>query len=236
MHAIRQYVVILAGLAIIGGIAGIRPALWTAAGLVVSIGANSLANFMAARSSDKAIRQAKTRMASGAGRKAVVKALEPGGFATALVSMSIIGSLLLAAATAALLFIRAGWLPMTGMIVLFLVYFGVRETDHGRTRRLVVRLRTTLSSFAAQREAGLVTDEQLLTRCFAALDQMLSADVRGIHGNYDLLLAQAGMPAGRHHTLLRVLATYLETTEEHAVRYSELHKAVRRQLGLPEHP
>jgi hypothetical protein len=236
MYAIRHYAVTLAGLAIIGGIAGFGPALWTAAGLLVSIGANSLANFQAERNTDMALRQAKKQMASGAGRESVVKALEPGGFATALVSMSIIGSLLLAVASAVVLFIRYGWLPMMGFIVLFIVYFAVRATDQGRTRRLVVRLRTTLSSFVAQREAGLVTDEQLLTRSFDALDHGLSADVRRIPGYYDGLLAPAGMAAGRHQTLLRVLATYLETTEEHAVRYSELHQAVRQQLDLPEHP
>ena len=202
----------------------------------MSIGANTLANFMAERNTDMALRRAKHQMASGAGREAVSKALASGGSGTILVSLSIIGSLLLAAASAAVLFIRYGWLPMTGMVALFLAYFAVRDTDRGRTRRLVIGLRATLARFVAQSEAGLITDEQLLTRSFDALDHGLSADVRGIPGYYDPLLAPAGMSAGRHQALLRVLASYLETTEEHAVRYSELHQAIRRLLGLPEHP
>jgi hypothetical protein len=236
MHAIRHYVVTLAGLAIIGGIAGIGPALWTAAALLVSIGANSMANFLAARNTDVALRRAKKQMASGAGRESVVKALHPGGFATAVASISLVGSLLLALAAAAVLFIRYGWLPMTGFIVLFIMYFAVRETDHGRTRRLVAELRTTLSGFIAQREAGLITDEQLLTRSFGVLDHDLSGNIRGIPAYRDQLLAPAGMSAGRHRTLLNVLAAYFEAAEEHAARYSELHQAVRQQLGLPEHP
>lgn len=234
MHAIRHYVFFAAGLIVIGAIAGIGPALWVAAGLLVSIGVNSLAGVAARRDERGTVQRARKQMAGGAGRAAVVKALEPGRHTLALVSICTFGSLVLAAASAAVLFIRYGWLPMTGFIVLFLGYFAVRETPGQRTKRLVVRLRATLLGFIAQREAGAITDEQLLTRSFDALDQGLSDDVRRIPIYYDRLLEPAGISTRRHHTLLNVLATYLETTEEHAFRYSELHQAVRRQLDLPE--
>ncbi len=235
MHAIRHYLFILAGLAVIGGIAGTGPALWTAAGLVVSIGMNSLAGAVVRRDERGAARRARDQRSGSGGRPAVISALEPGRHTMALVSICTFGSLLLAAASAAVLLIRYGWLPMTGLIILFPGYFLVRENDGDKARRVAARLRSTLSGFIVQREAGMITSEQLRARSFRALDQGLPDEVRSTPGYYDRLLASAGMPTRNYHMLLDVLAAYLEATEKHAVPHSELHDAVLRQLGLPEH-
>jgi hypothetical protein len=208
MRAILHYVLMLAGLIVLGWITGFKPMMWVAVALFVSLATHAMTGVIA-----RADEHAQSR------------------YTLQLIWLCTVGSLVLAALAAIFLFMAYGWVAALGLVILYLIYFLSREDNHSRWKREVAKARASLVTLVAQRGRGRLTQEQLERQAFATLEQELPPRVYGLKFLYEPFLSNEGMSAGEYQIFLGLLERYLSNAERLSV-YSGMHQTVRVRLGM----
>jgi len=226
MHWIRPYLFLIVIAIIVGAVVGTAPAIWTAVAGAACMVLNSSASYIDPDQT-KAMRRMREKLAQGASLENAVS----GGTTSVLIHVCELGSILLAIASSIALGVIYGWLPALGVIVAFVGYSLLRDSDDAKTRRLALKTRSTLCGLVADYQQGRITREQLITRSYLALDKGLPPIVCGVAAYYKLVIGTSGLSASAHRTLLGVLGAYLGRREGAAPRHSEMHRAVRELLG-----
>ncbi len=208
MHEVRHYAFLLGGLLLLGLLVGLVPTLWVAGVTVVSIGVNRLTRVIAL-------------MDRGDTRRLTLP----------LLAVCSVLSLVLAAGGALLLFLRFGWLPALGCVVLFIGYFAAKEDDLAKARRIVSKTRLALRESIVGWADGRITEEQLQRRTTLILRQGLPREAYFSDSIYNALMSTDGLSPDQHRRLLELMERHLAEAEGQYPR-SKLHKAVRTSLGL----
>ncbi|TDC42236.1 hypothetical protein [Micromonospora sp. KC213] len=185
MRAIRHQLFVLAGLMLLGVVAGLAPAAWVALTLTVCVGVNrSTALFRAARHAQM-----------------IIMAL------TVLSLVLVVGGV-------GLLFAVHGWKAALGFVVLLMVYFGAAETPHGRAGRRARMLRDDLCDLVRAWTAGSITEDQLATRTESLLRKRLHGYDFQVEIGRETLTSAEGLSPEEHRLLLQVLQRHLSKVEK----------------------
>jgi len=207
MHAIRHYLVLLAGLVLLAFLAGPVPALWVGVAIVVSVGVNRL-----------------TRVITLLDRRSGLPR------ASMLILALTILSMVLMAAGAVLLFLRFGWKPALGFVVLLMAYLATKEDEIAASRRRVSAVRAALRELIDEHASGTITQDQFTTRAGIILQQDLPRHAYYIDSIAAALISADGLSPVQHRHLLELLQHHLTEAEKHAPP-SKLHRAVLTGLG-----
>ena len=205
MIAIRHHVFVFVGLLLIGVLSGFWAAVWVGVGLALSIGANNLAN------SDK----------NGESTRS-----------TRLILFVTVLSLLLALASAVVIFLRQGWIPALGFVLLFLGYFSLREDRYAKWKRMVEAARASLVESLTKQSSGQLTQEQVEERFSLTLRQDLPEEGYRLDFYVKVLLEQRDLTSTQYLAYLTLLEKHLSNVERRML-FSALHREVRTRLGLP---
>lgn len=207
MIAIRHHVFVFVGLVLISVFAGFWAAVWVGGGLALSIGANNFAN------SDENDERAWTPR---------------------LVLFLTVLSMLLAVASAVVIFLRNGWIPALAFVFLFLGYFSLREDRYAKWKRTVEAARASLVESLTKQSSGQLTQEQVEERFSLTLRQELPEEGYRLEFYVNLLLEQRDLGSTQYSAYLTLLEKYLSSVERRML-FSRLHREVRTRLGLPPH-
>lgn len=201
MQAIRHVLLVLAGLVVLGLLAGPVPALWTAVALVAYTAVNR-----------------SIRLFGGARHAVAISAV-----LTGLSLAVLLGAVVLQ-------FVGYGWVPAVGLVVLWLVYLGTAETAGERSRRHALELRGELLRLVREHLDRSITEDQLAARADVVLQARMGGAHFAGDAARAALTGADGLSAAEHRQLLSVLSRYLGRTERGRIP-SRLHEAVREQLG-----
>jgi hypothetical protein len=218
MYAIRPYLLLIVIAIIVGAVAGTAPAVWTAAAGAACMVLNSSASYIDPDQT-KTLQRMRENLAQGASPE---KAMS-GGAALILIRVCEFGSILLAIASSIALGVIYGWLPALGIIIAFLGYAALRHSEEAKTRRLALKTRETICSLVADYQQGRITQEQMITRSYLALDKGLTPIVCGVPAYYELVIAARGLSPAGHRMLLGVLEAYLVARDGPAPRHYKMH-------------
>lgn len=137
MRAVRHHLAVLAGLIMLALFAGVTQSLWALAGLIVGLGTHRLATSLVMRRPDPS----------------------PG----VLLAIVII-SMALSLASAVVLFVAFGWVASTVFVLLWFVFWALREDKESRAWQQTRTVRSALVALIDQQESGAITAEQLTVR------------------------------------------------------------------------
>ncbi len=231
MYAIRPYLLLIVIAIIVGAVTGTAPAVWTAVAGAACMVLNSSASYIDPDQT-KALQWMREKHAQGASLEQAMS----GGTARILINVCEFGSILLAIGSSIALGVIYGWLPALGVIIAFLGYARLRDSEEAKTRRLALKTRETVCGLVADYQQGRITQEQLVARSHLVLDKGLTPIVCRIPAYYEPVIEARGLSPAGHSTLLGVLDAYLAAREGQAPRHSEMRLAVRELLSRQQKP
>lgn len=211
MKAVRHLILIVAALILVAIFIGAAQAFWMAVGLFLAIGAN---NF--------------TRVIGAAGDRH-----GPSEWTLRLVLIFTVLSIVLALASAVIIFLWYGWLPALIIVLMFFMYFALREDSHEKWKREVEQVRATLVENLSKEASGQLTQRQLEERFDSILQRSLPEQTYNLDFIYEPLLDRKGLGDSQYRAYLTLLERYLSKVERRHILPSKLHLEVRTRLGLP---
>lgn len=199
MNAIREYLIVGAGLLVLIPAAGSGPAGLVLLALVASLGMHVV---------DKALLR-----------------LSGGDWLTTALLVTAMTRMLAAVGAAVLLFVGTGWLAGVAFAVLWIVFYAARQTDHVRDEDRLRRVRQEVLALIDRRVSGVITEEQLTARA----SQLLERDVPRVAVSNEklaaVLLDGSGYSADHQRRLADLVAAYAKRTSRFGT--SELLRAAQ---------
>jgi hypothetical protein len=203
MNAIRHHLVVLAGLIVLALIAGLAPALWVLAALVVTIGISRSTALLMARDERQSI----------AHLSGIILAIT-------------IGGLVAAAGATVWFFLGFGWIIGVAFVVLWLLFFATKEGDMASALREAGRVHADLARLVTARSANAITDDQLKARAEGLLDRRVPRFAHLFDDVAKVLVSSSGLTASQHRQLLELLALHTQRTRPYPIS-STLREAIQ---------